>query len=56
MYEYNAQRSHQALDYVTPASVHFGYVNELWCRRQQNHELAQAHRTAESRKHNLSVA
>lgn len=56
VYEYNTQRPHQALDYVTPASAHFGYADELRRRRQQNRELARAHRIAENRKQSTPAA
>lgn len=56
MYEYNTQRPHQALDYVTPASVHFGYADELRLVRQQKRELARANRVAENRKQNTPAA
>ena len=49
VYDYNAQRPHQALDYVTPASVHFGYADELRCRRQQRREEARANRISQNR-------
>lgn len=56
VYEYNTQRPHQALGYVTPASVHFGYADELRRRRQQNRQLARARRIAENRKQNTPAA
>jgi transposase InsO family protein len=56
IYEYNSQRPHQALDYVTPASVHFGYANELRLRRQRNHEQARAYRIAENRNQTTPAA
>lgn len=56
VYEYNTQRPHQALDYVTPASAHFGYADELRRRRQHNRELARAHRITENRKQNTPAA
>lgn len=52
VYEYNTQRPHQALDYVTPASLHFGYADELRRRRQQRREEARAHRIAQNRSSN----
>lgn len=56
VYEYNTQRPHQALDYVTPASLHFGYADELRQRRQQNRKLAKAHRITENRKQTFPAA
>lgn len=50
VYEYNTQRPHQALMYVTPASVHFGYADELRRRRQERREQARAHRVALNRR------
>jgi len=38
VYEYNTQRPHQALDYVTPAAAHFGYADELRGLRLQRRE------------------
>ena len=38
VYEYNTQRPHQALDYVTPAAAHFGYADELRALRVQRRE------------------
>lgn len=56
VYVYNTQRPHQALDYVTPASVHFGYADKLRARRTQRRKDARAIRIAENRKKNTSVA
>jgi len=50
VYEYNTQRPHQALDSVTPASVHFGYADELRLLRQQRREQAKANRIAVNRR------
>lgn len=40
VYEYTTQRPRQALEYVTPASVHFGYANELRALRRHQREQA----------------
>jgi putative transposase len=56
VYEYNTQRPHQALDYVTPASVHFGYADELLRRRQERREQARTHRIAENRSRTTPAA
>jgi putative transposase len=50
VYDYNTQRPHQALDYVTPASVHFGYADELRRQRQQRREQARTYRITENRR------
>lgn len=50
VYEYNSQRPHQALDYVTPAAAHFGYANELRKQRQIRRDQARANRLLENRR------
>lgn len=49
VYDYNTQRPHQALDYVTPASLHFGYADELRQRRSLRREQAREYRIAVNR-------
>ena len=49
VYTYNAQRPHQALGYVTPASVHFGYATELRLRRSLRREQARRYRVSTNR-------
>lgn len=56
VYEYNTQRPHQALDYVTPASAHFGYADELRQRRRQRRHAARAYRIAENRRKSSPAA
>lgn len=56
VYEYNTQRPHQALDYVTPASVHFGYADELRALRRRRRQKAKAQRISENRRTNTPAA
>jgi len=51
VYEYNTQRPQQALDYVTPASVHFGYADKLRLRRSLRREQARKYRVSVNRLH-----
>lgn len=50
VYEYNTQRPHESLDNVTPASMHFGYADELRRLRQKRREQARANRIAVNRR------
>lgn len=50
VYQYNTQRPHEALDNVTPASVRFGYANELRMLRQRHRAQARANRIIENRR------
>jgi transposase InsO family protein len=50
VYEYNTQRPHESLGNVTPASMHFGYADELRLLRQKRREEARATRIAVNRR------
>jgi putative transposase len=48
--EYNTQRPHESLGNVTPASMHFGYADELHLLRHERREEARATRIAVNRR------